>query len=56
MLPKDKNPFFTHNKAEFQAEKVFFRYLSKFYFFCRLKKFNVESLKYKVFTESILLP
>lgn len=33
----DKTRFFASEKAEFQGEKVFFRYLNKFYFFCRLK-------------------
>jgi len=32
----DKRQFFTYNSPEFQGEKVFFRGLSKFSFFCRL--------------------
>jgi len=33
----DKSLFFTSESPEFQGEKVLFRYLSKFCFFCRLK-------------------
>lgn len=32
-----KSLFLAYNKAESQGKRVFFPFLSKFYFFCRLK-------------------